>query len=259
MRSVPCPATPDSVQGVRRHDLLAGLHERLRPRTYLELGVSTGSSMTLSRARSIGVDPAFTIKREVQCDLQLVRSSSDEFFARQDALEHFDGIPLDLAFVDGMHLAEYALRDLVNVARHAHPGTVLVLDDMLPRNHDEASRDRRRGHGAWAGDVFKIAEVLRSTCPQLVVIDVDTAPTGVVVVLGLAEVWPVLLTAYDRVLTSLLSPDPQEVPARVLDRSDAHDPGSLLASGLWEELVGLRAGASSVEQVRDAVKRHLTH
>ena len=240
---------------MRRHDLLAGLHEQLRPRTYLELGVSTGSSMSLSRARSIGVDPAFTIKREVRCDLQLVRASSDEFFARPEPLAHFDGVPVDLAFVDGMHLAEYALRDVINVARHAHPATVVVLDDMLPRNHAEASRDRRRGHGAWAGDVFKVLDVLRSTSPELAVIEVDTAPTGVAVVLGLAAAHEALLSAYDEVLPGLLEPDPQEVPARVLERVDAAEPAELLSSGLWAELATLRAASS--EEVRGAVGRHL--
>ncbi|GAA4684539.1 class I SAM-dependent methyltransferase [Nocardioides nanhaiensis] len=244
---------------MRRHDLLAGLHQRLRPRTYLELGVSTGSSMSLSRARSIGVDPAFTVKREVRCDLQLVRSTSDEFFARPDPLAHFEGVPVDLAFVDGMHLAEYALRDVVNVARHAHPATVVVLDDMLPRNHDEASRDRRRGHGAWAGDVFKVLDVLRSTAPDLTVIEVDTAPTGVAVVLGLAAAHEALLAAYDDVLPALLGPDPQQVPARVLERSDARDPAGLLESGLWGELAALREAGPGLEPgaVRDALRRHL--
>ena len=244
---------------MRRHDVLAGLHDQLRPRTYLELGVSTGNSMSLSRARSIGVDPAFTVKREVRCDLQLVRSSSDEFFARPGPLAHFGGVPVDLAFVDGMHLAEYALRDVINVARHAHPATVVVLDDMLPRNHDEASRDRRRGHGAWAGDVFKVLDVLRSTAPELTVIEVDTAPTGVAVVLGLEAAHEALLAAYDDVLPGLLEPDPQHVPERVLQRSEARDPAGLLASGLWSELATLRdAGPGPVpDTVREAVRRHL--
>ena len=41
-----------------RHELLQGLHEKTRPRTYLEIGIRTGRSLTLSRARSIGVDPS---------------------------------------------------------------------------------------------------------------------------------------------------------------------------------------------------------
>ncbi|MEJ7719274.1 MAG: hypothetical protein WKF58_01960 [Ilumatobacteraceae bacterium] len=63
--------------------VLAALHRKLAPRTYLEIGVSDGRSLTLSRARSIGVDPAFKVTAPVCCDLELVRATSDEFFAER--------------------------------------------------------------------------------------------------------------------------------------------------------------------------------
>ena len=65
---------------------LQGVHERLRPETYLEVGVRDGRSLTLSRARSVGVDPAFAIEVELDGDLALVRTTSDEYFARPDPL-----------------------------------------------------------------------------------------------------------------------------------------------------------------------------
>ena len=55
---------------------------------------------------------------------------------------HRGGTTLDLAFIDGMHLFEYALRDFINVERFADWSSVIVFDDMLPRNVDEAARDR---------------------------------------------------------------------------------------------------------------------
>lgn len=59
-----------------------------------------------------------------------------------------------MAFLDGMHLTEYALRDFINVERHCSPGSALVFDDVLPRNHLEADRVRRT---VWfAGDVVKV-------------------------------------------------------------------------------------------------------
>ena len=76
----------------------------------------------------------------MQCDLKLVRETSDEFFASVDPFAHFGGQPFDLAFIDGMHLAEYALRDFINTERHAHPASVIVLDDMLPGITVEAAR-----------------------------------------------------------------------------------------------------------------------
>ena len=103
---------------MRRHELLRSLHELLEPRSYFEIGVNTGRSLTMSRTRSVGVDPFFAINRELHCDLHLVRASSDEFFARRHPFAHLDEPVVDLAFIDGMHLSEYALRDLINTERY---------------------------------------------------------------------------------------------------------------------------------------------
>jgi len=227
---------------VRRHELLEQLHAHLAPRRYLEIGVSVGGSMTLSRTRSIGVDPFFTVKRELRCDLHLVRATSDEFFASPGAFDHFDGQPFDLAFIDGMHLAEYALRDFVNTERHSHPASVVVLDDMLPRVAVEGGRDRTdaRAHGAWAGDVYKLVESLRVLRPDLVCLELDTTPTGTVVVLLPDSTSTALAEAYDDLVEAYVVPDPQEIPQEVLARTRALDPAELLAAPIWEQLRRLR-------------------
>lgn len=227
---------------MRRHDLLAELHRLLSPRTYLEIGVNVGGSMTLSRTRSIGIDPYYAVDREIRCDVHLVRTSSDEFFARQHPLAHFDEPLIDLAFIDGMHLAEYAFRDFVNVERFCHAGSVVVIDDMLPRDVPEARRDRsvRSGKPAWAGDVYKVLDTLRERRPDLVCLEVDTAPTGVVVVLDLDAASTVLVEAADDVVESYVTPDPQDVPAEIMDRSRAHDPRALLDLPVWGELAAAR-------------------
>jgi hypothetical protein len=63
------PFVPHPTATVTRHDLLRGLHDVLAPRTYLEIGVNEGSSLTLSRARTIAVDPDFRVRRPLHCDL----------------------------------------------------------------------------------------------------------------------------------------------------------------------------------------------
>jgi hypothetical protein len=230
------------VRPVRRHDLLRRLHRLLRPRSYLEIGVSTGSSMTLSRTRSVGVDPAFHIKRELLCDLHLVRATSDEFFAREHPLAHFDRPVVDLAFIDGMHLAEYALRDLINTERFTHAASVIVLDDMLPRSVEEADREqgRPRERNAWAGDVFKILDSLRSLRPDLITLHVDTLPTGTAVILLPDPADTTLLDAYDELVVDFVAPDPQRVPPEILERSHAIDPTVMLEAPIWRELRRLR-------------------
>jgi Methyltransferase domain len=240
-----------------RHQLLKNLHQLLQPRTYLEIGVRKGKSLALSRARTIAVDPFFEIDREVHCDLHLVRATSDEFFARRFPLAHFDGPLIDLAFIDGMHLAEYALRDVINVERYCHPGTVIVIDDMLPRTVEEAGRTRRGAamRGAWAGDVYKMIDAFRTSRPELVCLEVDTQPTGTVVLLNPDAGAKGLVEAYDRLVGEFVVPDPQQVPAEILDRSRAVSPTAVVESSIWDGLRDLRGLPE--EKARPEVQRLL--
>lgn len=248
------PFVPHPEPTMTRHDLLRGLHEVLLPRTYLEIGVNEGSSLTLSRAKSVGVDPDFVVRRPLHCDLDLVKAKSDDFFARPDALAHFDGVPVDLAFIDGMHLSEYALRDFINVERHLAPTGVAVCDDVLPRNALEAARVRRTG--AWAGDVYKMVETVARHRPDLVVLLINTWPTGTAIVVGADPSSEVLQEAYPSEVPYLEAPDPQAPPQEYMSRSAAVDPAVLLVSEAWPLLVAARASgdASLIEQAKDILR-----
>lgn len=223
-----------------RHEVLGRLHTLLRPRGYLEIGVDDGGSLTLSRVPTVAVDPAYRVTRPLHCDLQLVQATSDDFFARPDPLAHLPGGQVDLAFIDGMHLFEFVLRDFVHVERLSHPGTVVVLDDMLPRNPDEAARDRHTR--AWTGDVFKMIPVLQRYRPDLVCLPLDTAPTGVVLVLALDASNRTLSEAYDEIVAEWVTDDPQDVPPELLRRTVALDPDRVLGAGFWPWLVSRRSG-----------------
>jgi hypothetical protein len=218
--------------------VLAGLHEQLRPRTYLEIGVRRGDSLMLSRARSIAVDPAFTITTPINCDVQLVRRTSDDFFASPDAFERFAGVPVDLAFIDGMHLAEFALRDFMNTEKHMSRAGVVVLDDMMPRHALEACRVSRTT--AWAGDVYKIHRILATYRPDLTIIPVNSYPTGSYLVVGLDPESTVLDDQYAEIEPLLTTPDPQTVPQEWLERRAAVDAQELLGLDVWGRLSDLR-------------------
>jgi len=224
---------------VRRHQLLRGIHELLQPRSYFEIGVSTGISMRLSRTRSVGVDPFFTIEKELLCDLHLVRSSSDEFFTRKHPFAHFDEPVIDLAFIDGMHLAEYALRDVINTERHTRSTSVIVIDDMLPREVPEAARSRITR--AWAGDVYKMIGAFQAYRPDPLCLPVNTTPTGTVVLLAPDPSSTALADHYDDLAEEFVVPDPQAVPQAILDRTHAIEPERLLEAPIWEELRRLRS------------------
>ncbi|MGY1715967.1 class I SAM-dependent methyltransferase [Geodermatophilus sp. SYSU D01106] len=226
---------------MNRHEMLAELHRLLRPRNYLEIGIDTGMSLSLSRVPSIGIDPAFRITEELDTHVQLVRATSDDFFRDNNPTERFGGAPLDFAFVDGMHWAEFALRDLIYVEAYTRATSVIVIDDMLPRDTAEAARERHTHE--WTGDVFKVTTALRRLRPDLVVLEVDTAPTGTVVVLLPDATSSVLVENYAKLERRFVQArDPQAVPDRVLSRTEAVDPRRLLDCGWWETLVQEREG-----------------
>ena len=243
---------------MKRHEFLKELHKVSGNRNYLEIGVNDGRSLRLSRVPTIAVDPAFKVVTEIRCDVHLVKATSDDFFARDNPLIHLKGgrhplrnlrrgrsplgywrrTVLDLSFIDGMHLFEYALRDFMNIERYSDWTSVIVFDDMLPRNVDEAARDRHTG--AWTGDVYKIAEILGRYRPDLVTVLVDTQPTGQLVVFGADPRSTVLRDRYDEIVAEYEVPDPQKVPETILDRAGAVAPEELLGASFWGVLARAR-------------------
>jgi hypothetical protein len=248
----------------------------VKPRNYLEIGVDTGASLTFSHVPSIAIDPMFQVETEIRAELHLVKATSDRFFARKDPLRYLRGgrnpwrnlrhnRPLfgrllgrgtvDLAFIDGMHLFEFALRDFMNVELHSSPTTVIVLDDMLPRNVTEAARDRTTV--GWTGDVYKLVGVLREHRPDLIAIVVDTRPTGLLVVLAPDHTSTVLRDHYDELVAANVQPDPQAVPASVLGRVGAVAPEAFLATDAWRTIVRSRRLHLPASRLRSALRRDL--
>lgn len=213
---------------------LRAVHELLEPERYLEIGVHNGSSMSQSRCRSIGIDPDFIVSWELDCDVALFKTTSDEYFSRPDPLAPTGGKPFDLAFIDGLHLFEFALRDFINTERCSSARSVIVFDDVLPRNVDEAARMRHTR--AWTGDVYPIMDVFARYRPELTVVPVGTMPTGLLLVVGLDPGNTALADNYDAILAEYRHPDPQPVPAQVLDRVAVTSPERVLAGSFWRVL-----------------------
>lgn len=235
---------------MRYLDFLASVHQRFEPARYLEIGIRNGVSLSLSRCRSVGIDPAYSVTAELDGDVALVRSTSDEFFARPDPLALTGGRPFDLAFIDGLHLFEFALRDFVYAERCSTTRSAIIFDDVLPRNVDEAARMRHTG--AWTGDVYGVLQVLAKYRPELAVIPVGTRPTGLLVVMGLDPADTTLADNYDAIIAEFRRPDPQPIPDALLDRLTAVAPQRLLDAGLWELLRGLEPDVAA-QQVRDTL------
>ncbi len=210
------------------------MHRRLQPETYLEIGVAAGRSIRLSSCRSVGIDPGFAIDLPLDGDIALIRTTSDDYFSRPNPLAPTGGKPFDMAFIDGMHLFEFALRDFINTERNCAPHAVIVFDDVLPRTIDEAARERHTRY--WTGDVFWILQVLADYRPEVSVLAVDTEPTGLLLVMGLDPESTVLADNYDEIMKRYRRPDPQDVPAELLDRSTVLPAQRVLDSTFWDVL-----------------------
>lgn len=254
------PGRPRHRERMRTLSFLRQVHELLAPPTYLEIGVRHGNSLTLSSSPTIAIDPWMNPRQPVPEGAALFEETSDAYFARDQPLEPWGGRPVSFAYIDGMHLSEYAVRDFINVERHAHWTSVVAFDDILPRNVEETVRDPLQ-QGSWTGDVYKIVDVLTRLRPDLITLPVATRPTGLLLVAALDPTSTTLRERYEEIVEEAVVPDPQPVPAHVLERRGALDPEAVLSASLWPILRQARNGEISrrkaLRRLRAAVRDEL--
>jgi predicted O-methyltransferase YrrM len=232
-------------------DVLKKIHATLGPRNYLEIGVRLGNSLALARCPAIAVDPAPDLRIEARSDTRMIQSTSDEFF------ESFEETaPFDLTFIDGMHLFEFALRDFINSERLSSPTSLIVMDDIFPNHALQAKRVRETQ--IWTGDVWKIVPCLRQMRPDLLLLPVDAAPGGLLLIAGLAPENSVLRQNYNPIIARHLGSAFNKVPSDVLARKGALAPDDERIARLAKLLSELRDRNCTRPQVRRAlIQAHL--
>jgi hypothetical protein len=158
--------------------VLARVHEHVRPVTYLEVGVSRGESLRLVRPETLalGIDPEPHLEFELAPNQQVFAQTSDEFFARPDVPALLGGKPLAMAFIDGMHHFEYALRDFINIEPLCTPDSLVFVHDCFPIDARSAKRDQSTGF--WSGDIWRLIVILKKYRPDLAIHTLGTPPTG---------------------------------------------------------------------------------
>jgi len=210
-------------------EFLARVHHHLMPGSYLEVGVFTGFSLGLSCCPSIGIDPYPELDVTLNSQTVVEEMTSDDFFMFEEIPAEM--IPLDLSYIDGLHLIENVLKDFMNIERHASASSVILIDDVFPNHRVQGARTRVSQN--WTGDVWKIAQILRTYRPDLLLIPVDTEPTGTLVVLGADPTNDELWNRYDEILDwAIITLD--EPPDSVIERSGAFDPTDPLLVRVFE-------------------------
>jgi tetratricopeptide (TPR) repeat protein len=219
--------------GPSYREVLARVHEALRPRAYLEIGVEHGTSLALAvhSRQVVGVDPVpRPPARALPAGARLFHMTSDAFFERYSCADVFGEAAVDLAFIDGMHWFEYTLRDFGNVERWCGAGSTIVLHDCLPPHAVAAARERRSNF--WVGDTWKALECLLERRPDLNVTIVPCFPSGLVVIQNLDPG------------STVLGDGIESLTSRYLEQGYPHAPGAFpghypIVSNLEPQLGGL--------------------
>ena len=225
------PATQDwsipDLAGDSYETVLDRFHRILAPKTYFEIGVNSGGTLRLSRCPTIGIDPLFLLDTAPiahKTITMLFEMTSDEFFARFSPSALF-GQPVDMAFLDGMHLYEYLLRDFINIERFCKPNSVILLHDCIPvDNHvarrvmdDESGSAQSRHPEWWTGDVWKTVSLLKKYRPELRIYGFDAVPTGLIAITNLDPSSSVLAERYFDLVEAYRTVSLQDEGQRYLD------------------------------------------
>jgi hypothetical protein len=137
-------------------------------------------------------------------NVRIVRATSEEFF-RGDVAGLFGGVPVELAFIDGMHLFEFALRDFAAIEPLAAPGGAILLHDCYPLDRRTAERKRRTAF--WSGDCWRAIIALKKYRPDLSIHTIATRPTGLALVRGLDPRSTLLARDMDAIVAETLALD----------------------------------------------------
>ena len=157
---------------MQRNDIINALIEKFDYKSYLEIGFAHGFNFSMIKCeKKNSVDPGF----EVENNGAEYKMTSDDFFQKLEhgLLDQDHDSKWDIIFIDGMHLAEYVLRDIKNSLNHLSENGTIVLHDCNPPEIDYAKEDYILGSG-WNGTVWKSIYYLRATREDLNISVVDT-------------------------------------------------------------------------------------
>jgi hypothetical protein len=194
--------------------VLQRFHQALRPKSYLEIGTQYGDSLALAQCPAIAVDPVLNELRPTFLGgkevCALFQMQSDSFFARYDPKAIF-GMPVEMAFLDGMHHCEFLLRDFANTERHCRRNSVVFLHDCVPvesaiaeRAHLGKTIEPHRKDW-WLGDVWRTLLALKRRRPDLQIAVLDAAPSGLACISNLNPENTTLFDDYPRIVADMMS------------------------------------------------------
>jgi len=203
-----------TLPGEHYFKVLARVHEHVRPAIYLEVGVSRGESLKLvgPETLALGIDPEPHVAFELGPNQKVFAQTSDDFFARPDVPALLGGVPLDMAFIDGMHHFEYALRDFINIEPLCEPDSLIFVHDCFPIDARSAQRDQTTAF--WSGDIWRLMLLLKKYRPDLAIHTIGAPPTGLGLITHLDPASTLLRTRLPELITEGLALDFSSIATR---------------------------------------------
>jgi len=113
--------------------------------------------------------------------------------------------PVDLAFIDGLHLFEFALRDFISLERFCSADSIILIHDVYPIDRTSAARERASWF--WSGDIWRLILALKKYRPDLMVNVIGTRPTGLGIVQNLDPDSRVLVDRQDEIIKEFMALD----------------------------------------------------
>jgi predicted O-methyltransferase YrrM len=212
-------------------DFFSTLHDEIQPKKYLEIGVRHGRSIAQAKCPSVGVDPSPDIKVAIP-NATLYSQTSDNFF--EHTADNILTNDIDMLFIDGMHLFEYALRDYMNCEKYTHNNSLVIMDDIFPSHNTQAARDRCSQ--VWTGDVWKVIPCLMKNRPDLALIGVDTSPTGLLLIINCNSQDNKLALNYNDILAEFVPANDIPVPEEIINRKGILAPDNTNLIAIFEHL-----------------------
>jgi hypothetical protein len=127
---------------MKRYDIINALIETFSLRSFLEIGTFQGECFRNVRcAVKESVDPKYPATYEM---------TSNDFFAGPGFHNHYD-----LVYVDGLHTADQAFKDITDAFIYSHARFV-VVHDCNPKTEWHARPPEQYKQGEeWNGDVYR--------------------------------------------------------------------------------------------------------
>jgi hypothetical protein len=245
----------DNAQQLNYRELLRRVHEEMRPRAYLEIGIHYGYSLHLAQpgTRIIGVDPRPDLKQAPPADTQVIEETSDDFFEKYEVAK-LVGQPADITFIDGLHLFEYVLRDFRNAEHNSTPDSVILF-------HDCAPPPEWGERGVRSGDVWKVLLALQEFRPDLSIYTLLAPPSGVGLVRGLDPTNTVLFDRYDEIIERFMPLDYTEaldahrIPVNPVDTRSWNTVRQCLPSAPYRELSAMDRARAATRRTQASLRR----